>query len=185
MSSCRTMVLGSTHALTEISTSNISWGYGRPVCTADKLTTFTCRFSWNLGACTPWKPQGLSRNVQKLLYLTVDSIPFCCAANFMNISGRIKRVTFSEKANLYFSYNLSKSSIILTACINILGVCTDYNYISIILMSYFFSFLFNFLPQRTPFQPSILLVCDILTVVRSKTYYASANRSAFTTSDAD
>jgi len=151
------MVLGSTHALTEISTSNISWGYGRPVCTADKLTTFTCRFSWNLGACTPWKPQGLSRNVQKLLYLTVDSIPFCCAANFMNISGRIKRVTFSEKANLYFSYNLSKSSIILTACINILGVCTDYNYISIILMSYFVSFFVQF-PATTHSFPTLDII---------------------------
>jgi len=26
---------------------------------ADKLTTFTCRLSWNLGASTSWNPQGL------------------------------------------------------------------------------------------------------------------------------
>ena len=27
-----------------------------------------CRFSWNLGASTSWKPQGLSRSVKGLLY---------------------------------------------------------------------------------------------------------------------
>ena len=35
--------------------------------TADNLTTFMCRLSWNLGASTFWNPQGLSRPVMGLL----------------------------------------------------------------------------------------------------------------------
>ena len=34
---------------------------------ADKLTTFMCWLSWNLGASTFWNTQGLSRPVQGLL----------------------------------------------------------------------------------------------------------------------
>jgi len=67
-----TMALGSTQSLTEMSIGNISWGWRRPVRTADNLTTFTCRLSWNLGASTPWNPQGLSRPVIGLLYLNVS-----------------------------------------------------------------------------------------------------------------
>jgi hypothetical protein len=43
--------------------------YRRPVRMADKLSTFMCQLSWNLGASTTWKPQGLSRPVMELLYL--------------------------------------------------------------------------------------------------------------------
>ena len=50
----RTMALGSTQSLTEISTRNISRGYRRSVGRADNLTAFTCRLSWNLGASTSW-----------------------------------------------------------------------------------------------------------------------------------
>ena len=32
----------------------------RPVRRTDKLTTFMCRLSWNLGASVSWNPQGLS-----------------------------------------------------------------------------------------------------------------------------
>jgi hypothetical protein len=39
----RTMDLGSTQYLTEISTRSISWGLGRPVRKADNLTTILCR----------------------------------------------------------------------------------------------------------------------------------------------
>jgi hypothetical protein len=42
----------------------------RPVRRADNLTTFMCRLSTNLGASTSWTPQGLSRPVMGLLYLT-------------------------------------------------------------------------------------------------------------------
>jgi len=56
-----TMALGLTPSLTEMSTRNISWGI-----MADNLTTFVCRLSWNLGASTPWNPQGLSRLVMGL-----------------------------------------------------------------------------------------------------------------------
>jgi hypothetical protein len=36
---------------------------------ADKLTTFMCLLSINLGASTSWNPKGLSRPVLGLLYL--------------------------------------------------------------------------------------------------------------------
>jgi len=36
--------------------------------TADNLTTFMCRMSWNLGASTSWNPLGLSRSVMGLLF---------------------------------------------------------------------------------------------------------------------
>ena len=65
----RTMTLGLTQPLTEMSTRNISWGWRRPVRTADNLTTFMCRLSWSLGASTSWSPHGLSRPVMGLLYL--------------------------------------------------------------------------------------------------------------------
>ena len=65
----RTVALGSTQPLTEISTRNISWGWRRPVRKADNLTTFMCRLSWNLGTSTSWNPQGLCRPVMGLLYL--------------------------------------------------------------------------------------------------------------------
>jgi hypothetical protein len=59
----RTMALGLTQPLTEISTRNISWGYRRPLRRADNLTTLKYRLSWNLGASTSWNPQDLSRPV--------------------------------------------------------------------------------------------------------------------------
>jgi hypothetical protein len=43
--SCRTMALGSTQPLTEMSTRNISWGWRRPVRRADNLASFVCRLS--------------------------------------------------------------------------------------------------------------------------------------------
>jgi len=61
--------LGLTQPLTEMCTSNISWGYRRPVLRADNFTTFMCRFSCNLGTSTSWNPQGLFRPVMRLLYL--------------------------------------------------------------------------------------------------------------------
>jgi len=65
----RTMALGLTQPLTEMSTRNISWGYRRPVRRADNLTTFMSRLSWNLGASTSWNPKGLPRPVMGMLYL--------------------------------------------------------------------------------------------------------------------
>ena len=67
----RTMALGLTQPLTEISTRNISWGLRRPVRWADNLTTFICRVSGNLGASNSWKRQRLSRPVMRLLYITI------------------------------------------------------------------------------------------------------------------
>jgi hypothetical protein len=51
----RTMTLGSTQPLTEINTSNISWGV--------KAASVDCRLSWNMGSSTSWSPKDLSRSV--------------------------------------------------------------------------------------------------------------------------
>jgi hypothetical protein len=76
----RTMALGSTQPLTEISTRNISWEWRQPVLRADNLTTFMCRLSYNLWASTSWNPQGLSRSVMGLLYLFIEhtTLHFIC-----------------------------------------------------------------------------------------------------------
>ena len=55
----RTVALGSTQPLTELSAKNITWGWKRLMYTADNLTTFMCRLSWNLVVSTSWKSQGL------------------------------------------------------------------------------------------------------------------------------
>jgi hypothetical protein len=65
----RTVALGLTRPLTEMSTRNIFWGQRWPVPRADNLTTFMCRLSWNLGASLSWNRQGLSRPVIGVLYL--------------------------------------------------------------------------------------------------------------------
>ena len=69
--SSRTMALGSTHPLTEMSTRSISCvgGLRRPVRRADNLNTFMCRLTWNLGVWTYRNPQGLSKPLQGLLYI--------------------------------------------------------------------------------------------------------------------
>jgi len=66
--SVRTMALGLTQPLTEMSTRNVSWGWRWPVRRADNPSTFMCRLSWNLGASTSWNPKGLSWPVMGLLY---------------------------------------------------------------------------------------------------------------------
>ena len=53
-SSGRIMALGLTQPLTEMSITNISWGWRQAVRRAENLTTFKCRFSWNLGASNSW-----------------------------------------------------------------------------------------------------------------------------------
>ena len=66
----RSMALGLTQPLSEMSSGNTSWGLRRSVRRADNLTTFRCRLSWNVGAWTSWNPLGLSRPVIGLFYLT-------------------------------------------------------------------------------------------------------------------
>ena len=62
---------GSSHAPTERSTRNISCGgKGNQCIGLIILTIFLCWLSGNLGVATPWNPQGLSRPVLGLLYLT-------------------------------------------------------------------------------------------------------------------
>jgi hypothetical protein len=58
----RTMVLGSTQPLSEMSTRNISWGGGgerQPGRWADNLTTFMCRLSLKSGSLNHLEPSGL------------------------------------------------------------------------------------------------------------------------------
>jgi hypothetical protein len=43
-----------------------------PVLKADNLTTFMCRFSWNLRASNSWNTIGFSRPVMGLLYLLLS-----------------------------------------------------------------------------------------------------------------
>jgi len=50
-----------------MSTRNAFWGVS--VHRANKPTTFMCRLSWNLGTSNYCNPQGLSKTVQRLLYL--------------------------------------------------------------------------------------------------------------------
>ena len=67
----RTMVLGSTQPLTEMSTRNISLGGRgliRPMCKADNLTTFMCRLSWSLGASSSRNAHGLPKPVERFLH---------------------------------------------------------------------------------------------------------------------
>ena len=68
----RTMALGSTQPLTEMSTRNVSWVGEGGRCVG--LTTLTHSFSdclEILGASSSWNPQGLSRPVMGLLYLVL------------------------------------------------------------------------------------------------------------------
>ena len=65
----RTMALGWTQPLTEMSTRKHSWGYRRPVRRADNLTTFMCRLSRNSGASTSRNTKSLSKPVAGKLYL--------------------------------------------------------------------------------------------------------------------
>jgi hypothetical protein len=87
----RTMALGLTHPLREMSTRNISWGWRRPVRRADKFTTFMCWLSWNLGASTFWNPQGLSRPVMGYLYL----LTLCKEAECLYDSGMDAPITWT------------------------------------------------------------------------------------------
>jgi hypothetical protein len=54
----RTMALGSTKPLAEMSTMDISWGQMRPVRMVDNLTTLMCRLSWNSGSLNLLESQG-------------------------------------------------------------------------------------------------------------------------------
>jgi len=69
--SCRTMALGSTQTLTEMSTRCISWGKGGRCV---RLTTLppSCAVVMKSGeTLTSWNPLGHSRTVTGLLYLHV------------------------------------------------------------------------------------------------------------------
>jgi hypothetical protein len=78
----RTMVLGSTQSLTEMSTRSISCGVKAAVRKADNLTTFMCRLSWSLGASNYLNPRGLSKTVMELILCQNNSI-LCQSTNIL------------------------------------------------------------------------------------------------------
>jgi hypothetical protein len=67
--SCRTMALGSTQPLTEMSTFIFHEGQRRPVPRADNLTIFMCPVSKIRGASTSWSLRGVSGPAEGQLYL--------------------------------------------------------------------------------------------------------------------
>ena len=69
----RTVALGSTQPLTEMSTTGICWGEWRRVRGAENFTIFTCWLSWHLGASASRSPNGLSRPVMVYLFLSIAS----------------------------------------------------------------------------------------------------------------
>jgi hypothetical protein len=90
-----TMALGSTQSLTEMSTKNISLGGkgGRYL----GLRTFPPSCVEHQEASTSWKPQGLSRHVQRTLLpdFTLKHIKNICKvyknkSNYNKAQGRIK-----------------------------------------------------------------------------------------------
>jgi hypothetical protein len=80
------------------------------VCRADNLTTFTCRFSRNLGASTSWKPKGLSWPVMGLLciyYVTpyLSAVCLCNKQRFQGTHGWYGCIGISK--SLQFCYHWS------------------------------------------------------------------------------
>jgi hypothetical protein len=68
--SSRTMALGSTQSLTEMSTRNIPGGEGRQARKADNLTAICDPIVYkNVGASTSHSPMGLHGPLQGYLYL--------------------------------------------------------------------------------------------------------------------
>jgi hypothetical protein len=70
-SSGRTMALGYTQLLTEMSIRNIFGGKGGRCVRLTTLPPFMSRLSWNMRALTSWNPQGLSRLVMGLLLFVI------------------------------------------------------------------------------------------------------------------
>ena len=67
--SIRTMALGLTQPLTEMSTRNISWGKGGRCVGLTTLPPSCAVVVWSLGTLTSWNPLGHSRPGTGLLYL--------------------------------------------------------------------------------------------------------------------
>jgi hypothetical protein len=64
----------------------------RPVRVSDNLTTSMCLLSWNLGASTFWKPQGLSRPA--LPFYCEDTVKFGDSLN----NKQLKNYSYFEKS---------------------------------------------------------------------------------------
>jgi hypothetical protein len=77
----RTMALGLTQPLTEMSTSTFT----------DNHITFMCWLSWNLVTSTSWNPQGLSRPVTEFLYLLQNHEEFSKCRGLFPYLGRVTK----------------------------------------------------------------------------------------------
>jgi len=73
----RTMSLGSTQPLTEMSTRSISWGVKAAGAWGWRPYHHPVLLSCNPGTLTSWNPLGHSRPVTGLLYLLLFSFIFC------------------------------------------------------------------------------------------------------------
>jgi hypothetical protein len=95
---------------------------------ADILTTFMCRFSWNLGASTSWNPHGIYRAVKGLLVL--EKIGSSSRCSFMAVSSilvsllklRINLCVISElwacEEQRHLSVHCQKDSLFLSKTIS-------------------------------------------------------------------
>ena len=129
----RTMTLGSTQPLIEMSTRRISWGVNAAVAWGWQPYHLPVLLSWNLGTLTSWKPLAHSRPVTGLIYLywnvmlewlarknavefdvTLDiasrHTSLFSSAIIFNINSRVKRTKnafyISWFLNLWYAYRL-------------------------------------------------------------------------------
>jgi len=86
-------------------------GVKRPMPRADKLNTFMCRLSWNLGAWTSLNPQGLSRPVMRLLYLYLHCTSYNSDSTVARLwNGRLTNLSsFVSRGRNFALLNCSKN----------------------------------------------------------------------------
>ena len=70
------MTLGSTHALTEMSTRGISWGQSRPMRSADNFSTFMYLMSRNSGILNLPVTEGLNRACNEIALPSFTALMF-------------------------------------------------------------------------------------------------------------
>jgi hypothetical protein len=87
------MALWSTQPLTEMSTSNISWGINAAGVYGWQPTTFVCWLCRNLGASTSWNPLGLSRPSELWLYQIQQFKSFKCYNKYVLLKTVWKHLT--------------------------------------------------------------------------------------------
>ena len=82
----RTMALGSTQPLTEMSTRCISWGVKAAGAKGWQPYHHPVPLSWNLGTLTSWNPLGHSRTLTGLLYIFIYSTTNVVKRTLLNVT---------------------------------------------------------------------------------------------------